>query len=467
MPVLKKEELEKVRYKSMNDFYYIIDRYDSVADKRKFAVQYLLTYGLAGDPDFPLDEAIHFVRVKLSESVNENTADLNTKVFLANPVKYLNACAKNEYSKFDKNPNLIDDAIISEHYHNLNEQLNHILADQVAALDRNKNAVDVKLRMAISMGGQANLASCVKNTKPGFFSRLFNTSSDEAKNLDRVYKEFNNPDSRGYGNLDNLERVGLAYLRHKFPNLNLQKALPTIDAISRLDKTAKARALLSLQAIEAARAQRKVEAFVGMGNLSTVNDVNVEKLINDDSLFDKEKFMEDLAKQDKATKLEELKEGEEMNLDDEQLVKPANEDSEIYAYDEELHPSKIDIFNNTFEKEVVEANEELGESKYETENIKKAKEEEAELRKHFKDGKFRDELDEYDEFQSMIKEDSEIFINTKDIEEQMERHEYHPRRADVHEERYESPILKQVYKEMEEKGIEVNKDDDSFIDNGL
>ena len=38
MPVLKKEELEKVRYKSMNDFYYSIDRYDSVADKRKFAV---------------------------------------------------------------------------------------------------------------------------------------------------------------------------------------------------------------------------------------------------------------------------------------------------------------------------------------------------------------------------------------------------------------------------------------------
>jgi hypothetical protein len=188
MPVLKKEELEKVRYKSMNDFYYSIDRYDSVADKRKFAVQYLLTYGLAGDPDFPLDEAIHFVRVKLSESVNENTADLNTKVFLANPVKYLNVCAKNEYSKFDENPNLIDDAIISEHYHNLNEQLNHILADQVAALDRNKNAVDVKLRMAISMGGQANLASCVKNTKPGFFSRLFNTSSDTAYGTPKSFR---------------------------------------------------------------------------------------------------------------------------------------------------------------------------------------------------------------------------------------------------------------------------------------
>ena len=463
MPKLTEKQLEEVRYVSLSDFSNQVERFENPIDKRKFAVRYLLTYGLSGDPDFPLHEAIHFVRVKLAESIDENTADLNTKVFLANPVKYLNVCANNEYSKFDANPKLIADAIVSEHYYNLREALNSNLGNQVASLDRDKNTFDVKARMAISMGGQAQLANCVKNTKSGFFSRLFNTSSDEAKNLDRVYKGFNDPTSEDYGDLTSLEQAGLAYLRYKFPGVNLNKSLPTVDAISRLDKTAKARALLSLRAIEAAREQRRVTAFEGMGKLNTVNDVDVKELLSEDSIIDKEKFMENLAQEDKANKLEELKDGEEMNLDDEQLVEPISDDSEQYALDESEHPSIIDTFNNSFEREIVNNIDEIGESFYEKENIEKRQKEDEELRKHFADGKFRNELTDED-FQKEVKEDSEIFINTQDIEEQMKRHEYHPRREDRYEPRYEPSILKQIKKENNLDDVDnANENDESDV----
>ena len=464
MPRLTKEQLENVRYISLSDFSNQIERIDNAIDKRKFAVQYLVTYGLSGDPDFELQEAIHFVRVKLSESIDFNNADLNTKVFLANPVKYLNVYAHNAYNKFDLNPNSIDDALISEHYHNLQEELNPTMGEEVASLDRNKNAIDVRIRMAINMGGQRQLDNCVKNAKPGFFSRLFNTSSEEAKNLERVYKEFNTQGSRGFGNLNNLEQAGLAYLHHKFPNINLEKSLPTVDDILKLDKTGSARALLSLKAIEAARAQKAVESFTGMGNLNTVNDVKVEELLSEDTLIDEVKVMENLANADKANKLDELKDGEEMNLDDEKLVEPQNDDSEEYALDEEEHPSIIDVFNNTFEKEIVEANEELGESKIETENIKKAQEEEAELRKHFKDGKFRDELNENDEFQEYIKEDSEIFIDLHDIEEKLAKHEYQPKRDNFQDVRYESPMVKKLYEESPELKEQAENEADNWKD---
>ena len=279
MPKMSKDELKNVRYVSMIDFSNKINQFEDVIDKRRFAVQYLLTFGLAGNTDYSLPEAIHFVRAKLSESVKDNNTDDLTKAFLANPVGYLKTCAVKEANRYNSNQ-IVDDNMIGEHYYNLAEDLNNQVANQVSTLDRYKNAFDVKTRMEIKLGGKNELDKLVKDTKPGFFSKLFNTSSAQAKALDNAYKEFVKPSSRNYGNLNTLEEAAVAYLTYKIPNWNNEKPLPKIEDLEGLDKTSKARALMSIKAIEASKEQRKIEnSFVGMGNARNVNNIKIDELL--------------------------------------------------------------------------------------------------------------------------------------------------------------------------------------------
>ena len=478
MPRLTKEQLQDVKYLSLIDFTNQIGRYNDVEDKRNFAIQYLLTYGMKENPDYSLAEAIHFVRIKLSETIDEEKADFNTQIFLANPVKYLKVCSLKELAKIDPNSNLISDDKLASDYLKMSNALNNDTANEVERLDQTRNSFDVKTRMSIRMGGQRALDKLIKNTKPGFFSKLFNTSSEQAKNLDRVYKEFNNPDSNSYGNLDRLEEAGLNYLAYKFPKLNVRDKLPSLDAISGLDKTSKARALFSIRAIEAARSQREVEySLIGLNDLK---DINVEELLSQENnvlndelekaktkvvekkimpkepdINNKDEMMKKMAEADKAKALKDLKEGEEMDLSGDEFPKPKEDDSEVYAYDEEIHPSKIELFNNTFEKEVVKANDEIGESFLEPENIKKEKELEL-LQQQMLEKQLKDDL----------KEDSEIVIHTEEIEKLMKEHKYYPQKEDLNEEKYEPSILKK-YKDDEVNDFLEGMDSADFTENQI
>ncbi len=278
MPKLDQEQLKNIRYLSLVDFNNKIDQYENPSDKVKFATQYLLTYGLATDPDYKLAESIHFVRVKLSESVNDKNMDLSTKVFMADPVKYLKSHAIAEAAKYENNNNINDDQMISEHYHQLEEELNGVLAHQIRDLDNNKTAFDIKTRMANKLGSKNAVDKLYKDTKPRLFSRIFNTSSLQAKNLDKAFKEFNDPTVNAYGNMNMLDEAARAYLTYKL-GWKDGDPLPYLNRLDSLDKTSKARCLLSIKAIEAAREQRKIEdKFAGMDQES-VKDVKPEEIL--------------------------------------------------------------------------------------------------------------------------------------------------------------------------------------------
>ncbi len=316
MPNMSKETFKDVKYVSMVDFCRRIDEIQDIDDKREFATKYLLTYGMNGaQQDYSLNEAIHIARVKLAdagtalrnqvydktngkyqeglfiaedhpETINAyaktRADDVANEMFMGRPGEYLQNRARISAQEIVvPNENVIGATDERDHYLNMANRLGEATTTQVFALDDNSNAFDVKFRMEAKFGSRQALERIVKNTKAGFFSRLFRTSSAAGKNLESTYKSFNDPNGDLHGNLDAVERAGEEYLKHKFPGWKPGKPFPTAEQLDRLDATSKARAMLSIGLIEAAKAQRSVvEPFWQMTEGSTIQDISYKDVID-------------------------------------------------------------------------------------------------------------------------------------------------------------------------------------------
>ena len=391
-----RKQISKEKYISLVDFSNKIDQLVNVKDKLKLATNYLITYGILGETDYSLPQAIHFVRAKLSESLGEYL-DKPTQFFLADPVRYLKGYALVEASKARENTSAYEDPLMEEHFLNIAEELNNDVSNQVATLDRNKNSIDLSVRMAVRLGSKKEYEKVLKNTKPGFFSRLFNTSSIYAKHLDKTFNDFNKPSSNIYGNLNAIEDAASQYLHYKFPNWNLGDELPNLtpEQLNLFDKTSKARILFSISAIDAARSQRKIEnSFVGMANINSVRDISFEKMYNEEQInrakfeYEKNKFVAEAKQQDEVNS---LKENEEMNLEDESFIIPPKEEKQIL---DDLNPINIDTYDSPAEKEIIENADKLGESQLDHDNIVKAKAEEERIKNYKYNISFASELQE-------------------------------------------------------------------------
>lgn len=214
---LTQKALNNIKYVSMKDYLKKVESYESIEDKMKYTTRYLLSHG--GHEDFSLEEAIQIARYNISKDLvkEENKDNLKANMFISNPVQYI----KNEATKLsqalDKNPNNQNYNLLSSSQYIAN-YLNE------ADMERNLNRVTesksfgVRYNLINKMGGRKELTENYNKTKPGFFARLFNTTSKEWKSLDKIYKDFNNPENENYGNKDALKNAAVAYLKHKFPS---------------------------------------------------------------------------------------------------------------------------------------------------------------------------------------------------------------------------------------------------------
>ena len=292
MPILTRQQLNEIKYVSLADFCKKIDDIKDINDKLIFATNYLLLHGYQNpNVDSTLAEAIDVARMKLAdaslalkeeanntERLDESTAsfvvedkdnavnpfaknksdELELEFFMGHPSEYLKSVAMKKCNILDKED--IAPAGLQEHYMHIYNELG--VNNRVEGLNlENKDLqhLHVKARLEAKFGTKENLNATYNQTKPGFFSRLFNTRSVQSKNLDFVYKAFNNPNHELYGNMTALKRAADAYLEYKCPNWKPGYPLPEGKALNAFDSTSKAKVLLSAAIIEQVTKEQKVE----------------------------------------------------------------------------------------------------------------------------------------------------------------------------------------------------------------
>lgn len=324
------EELKKLKYKSMADFSNRIDEIKDMDDKLEFVKEYILTH--REYTGCSLDEAINIARMKIADAIvkykemkekadriNDNSSMYSESEKEAADLKpYGNVLNNKNLYRFMNNPKLYLKLAVNQKITKLNDKLNkndiltgidnqklslyennlETLEKQDLYLDmddKETNYLHIKNRLEAKFGDREALFNAVNNTKPGFFSRMFNTTSTAGKNLLTAYKGFNDSESPLYGRKDTLERAATAYLKHLFPNFDTDYPLPDKHLIDGLKGTQKSRAILCNAILESIRKENKM--------IDEYNDAINDKNENE---FDMEDMNYEVQEEVKKTKIIDL-----------------------------------------------------------------------------------------------------------------------------------------------------------------
>ena len=309
MPKITTKEIKKVQYVSMADFSEKLQQYDRIDEKIRFATKYLLQYRNVDEDkaDYTFEEAVHLARMEIAEvslarrkkfsdqkvfkdnpqTVDPNypgsTEDLDNEFFMGNPQTYL----AGHTVLIDKD--LTIDEIKEKDYY---EALFYGKAkERLEAVEKNSNAIDIRYRLEKRIGSKKEVEDAYKATKPGFWSRTFNTSSIQYKHLDTMWKNFNNPNHASYGEINGLQKASNEYLQYKFPGWKEGDPI-TNEMILSLDKTEAARVNFCVNINAAIKEQKAVQSeYKEMINACSEQKIrfkDVENLSPMQNLFQKQ-----------------------------------------------------------------------------------------------------------------------------------------------------------------------------------
>lgn len=259
MPRITSREMKKTKYVSMVDFSDKVAEYDRIDEKIRFAAKYLLAYrNKEGQADYTFEEAVHLAKLEIAETainrrklfseeqqqrfrdnpqtVDPNYAgdpqDINNEFFMGSTASYILGYGWE-----------LDRELTNEEIQERDTYETLFLGDfdkKLEDLDKRPNAIDVRYRLEKRLGSKKDVEDLYKATQPGFFSKMFNTSSREFNQLDTMWKAFNNPNHAMYGDLVGLKNASNQYLQHKFPNWRPGQPI-TPEMYQGLDKTEIAR----------------------------------------------------------------------------------------------------------------------------------------------------------------------------------------------------------------------------------
>ena len=331
MPTEFEKKLQKVKYVSMIDFSKQIDEIKNMDDKLAFTVEYLLSH--VEFVDCALDEAIEIARMKIADGVAEykkmakeaiiakeskeafsdlehqkvdlkpygNVLD-NKKLdeFMAYPSLYLRKVGNQRVEELKNKIDKEDMTLKTEEQkadtfeHNIN-----ILTEYKMHLNlkgKERDFLHINSRLKTKFGSAKALEDAYKAAKPGFFSKMFNTSSIEGRLLVNTYKGFNDEKSPLYGRKDLMIRAANAYMIHAFPGWKPGNSLPDQNRIDQLSGTQKARAILSSAILEAASKEGNMlkEYEPAIKNVKDIEfDFNLESDVKKTNIIDLEKDLDD------------------------------------------------------------------------------------------------------------------------------------------------------------------------------
>ena len=288
MPKLSKEQLDRIQYVSIQDYCAQVDKLEDLDDKLAFTTRYILAHGQNADPDYPIERIIQVAHMKIADksadlkqfyqetkvnqgigdqmvdpTVDAAEKDLANQMFIANPVGYLNGQAKVLSDEIHKKKWMSKEDIQAALACGTlrNDVFTAEFATKINNALKKPTSFDVNARLENAYGGAEGLKKAYEATKPGFLSRMFDTSSLAAKNLDTAYQAFNNPNHALHGNLPTVEKAAQEYLQHVLPNYkpNRLTNIPSEKDIAGLSGTQKARAQFSINLLNAVKAQKRME----------------------------------------------------------------------------------------------------------------------------------------------------------------------------------------------------------------
>ena len=344
--LLSEQRLNQVTYVSMADYMRQMDEIEDIEDKLAFTTRYLLAYG-AEERDVSLAEAIHIAQVKMADAsaklrVDEIMVpdeavhprlkpeeDAPNRQFMIEPVAFLQEQAGHLATQAANGEPTEESQRRIESYQLMSAVLangvNSGLENEVSELEIEPTARNVEARLRAKFGGAQQLEAALDATKPGFFSKMFGTSSRAYHNLDQAYEAFNNPDHALYGNMNSLDKAATEYLQHLFPRWNPRNGMISKSAIDHLDGTKKARAMLSYSILRATAEERASEQTfekIISGNRQLRADQEAQA---SDEVLENEEFQQHLL-EDEAAELDQaekdyhdnfkIEPGEELDNDD-------------------------------------------------------------------------------------------------------------------------------------------------------
>jgi len=288
---LTKEQLNQIKYVSLEDYSHRVDELETIEEKLEFTTSYILSHGK--EPNVAMNESIDKIiklgHRKIAEAsakekefyhetdVNRGIAekmvdptvdsldkDLAAEMFIANPVGYLKGKAQDLYqeskNKDYKSENDVQNMLNAKRL--ADEVFTDPFAKNINDARKNPTAEDMNSRLQAAYGGEKGFKKGIEDTKPTFWARAFGKRSVAGRNLDDAFKAFNNPTHAYHGDLSTIKTAAAQYLEHVFPNYKADgyRNLPTAEEIASLKGTRKARALLSLNILNAAKQQEAMEA---------------------------------------------------------------------------------------------------------------------------------------------------------------------------------------------------------------
>ena len=359
MPRLTKEQLDEVRYVSIDDFIYRINQIRNIDDKVAFATRYLLDYGHNENPDVPFYQALYVARAKIADAsydlkdvfnddeeidntyylgdkayvinpyATDDEYDMQGRTFMAHPIEYLKAHAMKLAEDIDKKDfEFPEEVATKEYYIQVAMELSDKDGpDKFEEFEKDHVNLEINYRMQEKYNGKNNLNNAISSTKSNFFAKLFDSKEYTAfKNAEKNYKDPNHED---YGNTEELETAAATYLKHKFPNWDPNSGYPKEEDINTYSGKAKARITYAINLVKCLHDVR--EKGQDFDRLKYHNK-NIEFEVKDafmpehekDKAVDQSLFQEDLDKsleKDNENKNELLNENEdEDSMEDEIII---------------------------------------------------------------------------------------------------------------------------------------------------
>jgi hypothetical protein len=272
---MTKQELREFYHCSIQDFTkrFKAKNYEDLREALKDSMKYIARFNL--DPNSTKCDITELLFVTKNEllkiaaryNIDIKDCDIMVKSFIANPVSAASFYLKKEDDIFDEiedypqsDPNYI--SFLRRNAQALADGLRlPPYANKYRMLEEKRiNALSVEASLVAQLlDSDTPIKSELKRQKANFFEKVLGKTSKEYKAFRKMYKKhFRNPDSPLFGDVHVLKDVAMAYLKHKFPNLEEGK-LPTMEQIEALSGKGKARASFCLKIVNAVNEKEALE----------------------------------------------------------------------------------------------------------------------------------------------------------------------------------------------------------------
>ena len=271
---MTKQEIKEFYNCSIQDFVkrFHSKKYTDLNEALKDSMKYIARYNL--DPrntKCDIHELLFTAKNEMVKLVAKNNIELTdkdimVKSFIAKPVEATSYYLEKNSDIFDELEDIPQSDMNYPSFlrRNASAIANNIINPPYPSNYRKleeKRSSELTLQATLEaqlLDGDEPIKAEFKKQKENIFEKLLRKTSREYKAFKNGFKHFKDKDSPLYGDEGTLKDLAMAYLKHKFPNLEEGK-LPTEAEINSLSGKGKARASFCLKVVNAVNEKEKLQ----------------------------------------------------------------------------------------------------------------------------------------------------------------------------------------------------------------